>query len=63
MFTGLSLLEWIAGLTILYGCFKVAVWIAEAPLIGEDHPQARSALDSLERDGLARFADGRSDHA
>ena len=44
MFTGLNLLAWIIGLAVLYGCFKVAVWIAEAPVI-EDAPLSR--LDRL----------------
>ncbi len=45
MFTGLSLLCWIVGLTVLYGSYKVAVWIAETPTV-EDAPLSR--LDRLD---------------
>lgn len=53
---GLTLLCWIAGLAVVYGCYKVACWIAEAPVIDETHPEALSALDRLERDGLEAFS-------
>ena len=56
MFTGLSLLV-IVACWVLY---KIACAIGEAPVIEDAEP---GALDRLERDGLARFVDGRSDHA
>jgi hypothetical protein len=45
LFNGFNLLGWIVGLAVLYGCFKLACWIGEAPLI-EDAPLSR--LDRLD---------------
>ena len=55
-FDGLNLLAWIIGLTVLWACWRCAVYLHDAERIEADHPEAVTGLDRLQAEGYAAYS-------